>query len=139
MSCERKSNLKTVCKLTVYRDRILTSISCLHTNRSLSKKRTILKFCNILRDRTKKSKKKMKSVLLVSTMVMAMGMSPEDRAKDLVSKMTLQEKVRTRRVFFSRNIVFLKKVRSNRHIIFTEVDKDMLEMLKQTIDWVYRH
>ena len=80
----------------------------------------------------------MKSVLLVSTMVMAMGMSPEDRAKDLVSKMTLQEKVRTRRVFFSRNIVFFKKVRSNRHIIFTEVDKDMLEMLKQTTDWVYR-
>ena len=51
----------------------------------------------------------MKSVLLVSTMVMAMGMSPEDRAKDLVSKMTLQEKVRTRRVFFFSKYRFLKK------------------------------
>ena len=82
----------------------------------------------------------MKSVLIVSTMLMStMGMSPEDRAKDLVSKMTLQEKVRTRRVFFARNIVFKKKIRSYRHIIFMEVDKDMLEMLKQTTDWVYRH
>ena len=57
---------------------------------------------------TKKSKSKMKSVLLVSTMVMAMGMSPEDRAKDLVSKMTLQEKARTRRFFFLEISFFFK-------------------------------